>query len=85
MTYQFCQCHDETFHGQYFIEKLTSTYQRTDRSGISYVIQHFNYTKQLTKVSGWDENDEIPSREYEVLCQFSHLDELLSTYPELFL
>ena len=85
MTYQFCQCHDETFRGNYFIEKLSGTYQRTDRSDINYVIQHFNSTKHLLEVQLWDENPPVPLHEYEVLCQFSHLDELLSTYPELFL
>lgn len=83
MTYQFCQCHGGTFHGQYFIEKLTGTYQRTDRAGINCVIQHFNSTRQLINISGWDENRPVPSPEYTVLYKFNHLHELLSAYPEL--
>ena len=83
--YQFCRCHDGTFRGNYFIEKLAGTYQRTDRADINYIIQHFNSTKHLLEVSSWGENCVVPLDEYDILCQFNHLDELLSIYPELFL
>ena len=85
MTYQFCQCHDGAFRGSYFIEKVAGTYQRTDRADVNYILNSFNSTKHLLEVLDWDENGPVPPCEYDVLCQFNHLDELLSTYPEVFL
>ena len=87
MTYQFCQCNDNdpVSSGLYFIEKVVGEYQRTDRADTDYVLSHFKSTGYLYIVTPWDENCVVSSLDYVVLLKFNDIDELLSTYPELFL
>lgn len=88
MTYFLCQSNPSSLGwiGTYFIEKLSSPYQRTDRSDdILYAVKHFNDTNGLTEVQLWDENERVPSDQYNILLEFTTIDSIYDQLPELFL
>lgn len=88
MTYFLCQSNSNSigWTGTYFIEKPSHPYQRTDRSEtITFPIKHFNDTNGLTEVPGWDENERVPSDQYDILLEFTSIDSLYDQLPELFL
>ena len=88
MTYFLCQSNSNSlgWAGTYFIEKPSRPYQRTDRfDDITLTIKHFNVTNGLTEVPGWDENERVPSDQYDVTLEFTSIDSLYDQLPELFL